>query len=90
VEFVHDPEAVYQDADIAQAGYVAEANRLAALRESGVCLHSSGVGVSESGEVFYPEQEGLTGEQIACTEHTNGCQVVFENRDAWDAARMSR
>lgn len=82
-----DPPLI-RDADIEMAEALMEANRLHALRRSGVCTHTSACGLSESGEIFYPEQAGLKPGQIACTEHTNGCNAVFDSDEAWDAARL--
>lgn len=42
------------------------------------CRHTSWVGLPESGEIIYPEQEGLTGTQVRCTD---GCNQVFESTD---------
>lgn len=84
-----DNEVVYRDADIEQAQMVTEGNRLHRLRQSGMCLHSSAVSLPDSGEVFYPEQEGLQPGQVACTEHTGGCNAVFPSQDAWFQAMQS-
>lgn len=40
------------------------------------CRHSSRVGLPESGEIFYPEQENLRPGQVACTD---GCGQVFDS-----------
>lgn len=77
------------DADLQMAQWTAEANRLAGLRKQGVCTHSSSVGASDTGEVFYAEQENLKPGQVACTEHTGGCKAVFDSREAWHAAHMA-
>jgi len=84
-----DGDVLVRDEDILMAGYVAEANRLGRLRESGVCIHASAVGVSESGEIYYREQVGLKRGQMACTEHTGGCTAVFDTEDAWHDARLA-
>jgi hypothetical protein len=73
--FGYDEEAIYQDADIEQMEMEQLGNRIARLKEQGVCTHGSGVTRSKTGEVFSPEQEGLVGEQSACTE---GCGKVFD------------
>lgn len=75
---MYDPEATIQDADIEMAAYAREARALDAARARGVCTHSSAVGVSASGRIFYPEQEGLTGSQVRCTD---GCGRVFADMD---------
>jgi len=85
----YDGDVLVRDEDILMAGYVAEANRLGRLRELGVCIHSSAVGVSESGEIYYREQVGLKRGQMACTEHTGGCAAVFDTEDAWHDARLA-
>lgn len=85
----YDTEAVYRDADLEQAQWTAEANRLHALRNQGVCTHSSSVSLPDSGEIFYPEQEGLKPGEVACTEHTGGCTAVFPSQDAWFEAMQS-
>lgn len=84
-----DSDVVYRDADIQQAQWTAEGNRLQRLRESGVCLHSSAVGLPESGQIFYPEQRSLKPGQQACTEHTGGCNAVFDSFEDWHRAHMA-
>ena len=79
----------FRDADIEMAEAARYADRIEALRKRGVCGHGSAVAGLASGEVFYPEQEGLKPGQVACTEHTGGCVAVFDSDDAWDAARMA-
>jgi hypothetical protein len=59
------------------------------LRQTGVCTHRSNVGRSASGEIYYPEQVGLRAGQVACTEHTGGCDEVFESREQWHRAHMA-
>lgn len=84
-----DDETVYRDADIEQANYTIEANRLQRLREQGVCIHSSSVGLPDSGEIFYPEQKNLKPGEVACTEHTGDCNAVFASREEWHRAHMA-
>jgi hypothetical protein len=74
------------EADIEMAEMIREGNRLAALRRQGICTHSSAVGVSATGEIIYPEQEGLEPGQLRCTA---GCGTVFESDDAWFASLAS-
>ena len=80
----YDEEAVIQEADIEQAEMISRGNYLARLKRNGVCIHDGVVGVSASGEIFYPEQEGLTGDQVRCWD----CKRVFEDDREWlDACR---
>lgn len=80
---MYDEEAIYQDADIEQMQYEAESRELRALRRAGYCSHQSGVGLPESGEIFYPEQVGLKPGQQRCTD---GCGTVFDSlEELWDA-----
>lgn len=84
MSYIYDEEAVYQDADIEMAQMVARSNYLARLERNGICTHDGVVGVSATGEIFYPEQVGLTGDQCKCWE----CGRVFESMDDWmDAVR---
>lgn len=78
-----------RDADIDMAYGNAESNRLRRLRNSGVCTHTSACGLPDSGEIFYAEQEGLKPGQVACTEHTNGCEAVFDSDEELYAARRA-
>lgn len=78
MSFGYDPEAIYQDADILQAEYEAEGNRIAALERAGICTHSHRVGLGTDGKAHYPEAEGLTGKQVRCL----GCGEVFESSEA--------
>lgn len=75
---VYDPEAVIQDADIEQAEFEEYGRRLSSLARRGICTHGSWVGVSATGEIFYPEQEGLLPGQVRCTDM---CRKVFESDD---------
>ena len=84
---MYDFEAVYQDADIEMMEMQQEAAQMERMRRQGVCTHQSAVGRSRTGEIFYPEQEGLVGDQHACTD---GCGRVFESMEDWsDAIRRA-
>jgi hypothetical protein len=87
----HDPEipAGYQDADLLQADLEAAGRHIARLQARGICTHGSVIGRSASGAVIYPEQEGLEGDQLACTEQAkraDGCRRVFADQEEWHAA----
>lgn len=84
MSYWYDEEAVYQDADIEQMEMEEESNRLWALRAQGICIHGSAVGFS--GEVHYPEQEGLKIGQLRCTD---GCGTIFNDDEEWYEARMN-
>jgi hypothetical protein len=45
----YDPEETVQDADLEFAEMVRESNRLAAVRRSGVCIHSATCGLPDNG-----------------------------------------
>lgn len=75
--------AGFQDADLEQAEAERTGDRIAALREAGICTHGWIVGRPESGEIFYPEQEYLTRPEVLCKD----CGAVFPNEEAWDQAR---
>lgn len=77
--YIYDEEAVIQEADIELAEMTMRGNYLARLKRMGICTHESVVGVSDSGKIFYPEQVGLTGEQVKCW----GCGIVFESPRDW-------
>ena len=77
--FNYDEEAVIQDADFEMAHMIARGNYLARLERNGICIHDGVVGASDSGEIFYPEQVGLTGDQQKCWE----CGMVFESVEDW-------
>ena len=79
MSYYYDEEAVIQDADIEMAHAIARGNYLARLERKGICTHSSAVGVSSTGEIFYPEQIGLVGEQERCRD----CGIVFEDKEEW-------
>jgi hypothetical protein len=79
MNYYYDEEAVIQDADIEMAHAIARGNYLARLERNGICTHSSTVGVSSTGEIFYPEQIGLVGEQERCRD----CGLVFEDEEEW-------
>lgn len=85
MSFGYDPEAPagYQDADLLQAQYEAESAEIANLRRRGFCTHSSWVGLSQTGTIYYPEQVGLRGDEVRCTD---GCGQKFSNNDAILAA----
>lgn len=78
-QFIYDEEAVIQDADIELAHMTARGNYLARLVRNGVCIHDSVVGVSATGEIFYPEQEGLEGDEQRCRD----CGMVFDSMEDW-------
>jgi hypothetical protein len=84
-----DPElpAGFQDADFEQREMEELGNAIARGRRAGICQHQSAVRNvinPATGKVFYPEQEGISGEQLRCTE---GCGQVFENDGEWFEAR---
>jgi len=79
MSYDYDPEAIYQEADILQAEYEAEARRYAALEAQGICTHGSWLGRGDGngplpGGLYYPEQEDLQGTEVRCTA---GCGQVF-------------
>lgn len=86
--FGYDEElpAGFQDADFEQRELEELGNRMARLKKRGICVHGSWVGHKidpATGKEFYPEQVGLSGAQVRCTD---GCGQVFESDDAiWDA-----
>ena len=84
-QFNYDEEAVIREADIEQAHMVARGNYLARLERNGVCTHNSVVGVSASGDILYPEQEGLEGDQKRCC----GCGTVFNSAGDWVRAMQN-
>lgn len=73
----YDEEALYQDADLEQADLEREGRHIARLAAAGICTHGAWVGVSASGEVFYPEQEGLQPGQVRCSD----CKRLFDTED---------
>lgn len=85
--YAYDPEAVIQDADIEMAELAEIGARIGRLEAAGVCTHESWVGRSATGEIHYPEQIGLSGDQVRCTRK---CKQVFANDDAlmFDRLRM--
>lgn len=80
---MYDPEAIYQDADIEKWEMEQVGNAIHKLEAAGICTHQSAVGVSASGEIFYPEQVGLKRGQLRC----HGCKEVFDSDEDWDYAR---
>lgn len=82
LNFIYDEEAVIQDVDVWVAGEIARGNYLRRLSDSGVCIHDGVVGLSQNGEIYYPEQVGLVGEQCKCWD----CGTVFESLDDWSEA----
>jgi len=80
---MYDPEATIQDADIEMAEYAREARAIDIARSRGECVHSSVVGRSSTGEVYYPEQVGLAPGQFRCTD---GCGRLFEDEAAHNRA----
>lgn len=80
--FGHDPEAIYQDADILQAQYEAESAEHAATVRAGLCPHTGGIGTSSTGEVFYAVQQELAEGEVYCT---GGCDTIFSWED-WGLA----
>jgi hypothetical protein len=79
LNFIYDEEAVIQDADIETAHAIARGNYLSRLASRGVCIHDGVVGVSDTGEIFYPEQVGLVGDQVKCRD----CGFVFDDAEDW-------
>lgn len=79
LNFIYDEEATIQEADIWVAHAIARGNYLERLSKRGVCIHDGVVGVSDSGEIFYPEQVGLVGDQVKCWD----CGVVFDDQSDW-------
>ena len=77
--FEYDEEAVIQEADIFMAEAIARGDYLARLARKGVCIHDGVVGVSATGEIYYPDQIGLTGTQVRCWD----CKRVFEDDREW-------
>ena len=77
--FEYDEEAVIQEADIFTAEAIGRGNYLTRLKRKGICVHDGVVGLSVSGEIFYPEQEGLTGAQVRCWD----CKTVFQDSEEW-------
>lgn len=76
----YDPEAIYQDADLEMMELQQAANHNARLeREQEKCGHHSWVGLPDSGKIYYPEQEDLQGDEVACTA---GCGRKFSNEEA--------
>lgn len=58
-----------------------EARRFAQLRTMGFCLHGSWLGIGDGkgplkDGAYYPDQIGMTGRQVKCTEK---CGVVFDS-----------
>ena len=80
----YDPEETVQDADLEFAEMVRESNRLAAVRRSGVCIHSATCGLPDNGKIYYAEQVGLKPGQIACFD----CDEVWESREDYLSALM--
>lgn len=74
-----------RDADMEQAEWERQGRLFDRAQKAGRCTHSSGAGYV-AGKVFYPEQEGLKPGQIACTEHTNGCNAIFNSDEEKAAA----
>lgn len=77
------------EADLQQAEWEREGRRLEALRAQGVCTHGSWVGFAinpDTGQVYYPEQEGLVGDQVRCTA---GCGQVFASNEEIHEAHCS-
>lgn len=64
--------------------------RREALRADGVCAHGTVVTLPESGTALCPEQEGLKPGEVACTERTGGCAVVFATALDWVAVREAQ
>lgn len=74
----YDPEAVVQDADLELAALQAVGRRVARLRARGICCHSSSVGLSADGTIYYPEQVGMRPGQQRCTDL---CGRLFDSVD---------
>lgn len=79
INHIYDEEATIQDVDIEMAHAIARGNYLDRLSRQGVCIHDGVVGASQTGEIRYPEQVGLVGEQVKCWE----CGTIFENDNEW-------
>lgn len=79
----YDPEAIYQDADIEQASYEREARHIEHLEAQGICVHGGWVGRSKTGEIYYPEQRDLVGDEVVC----RSCGKKFPSDDAILAER---
>lgn len=79
-------ETLRRDADLEMAEMAAVGNAIWAGRKAGRCMHQSAVGYNRG--VFHrPEQEGLKKQgQLACTDHTGGCNAVWESDEDWYAA----
>jgi len=75
----YDEDGIYRDADIEVAEGIRRGRYLATLEKQGVCIHDGVVGISDSGEIFYPEQVGLTGTQVRCWD----CGTVFASTREW-------
>ena len=77
--FGYDPEvpAGFQDADIEQYEMEQIGNRIAALNRAGKCTHESRIGLSATGEIFYPVQELLQPGQVAC----RGCDRIATDEE---------
>lgn len=78
---MYDDDGFFNDADIEQAEMEAIGNRIARLERRGICTHSAWVGFAinpDTGRVWYPEQEGLVGDQVRC----RGCHRVFPDDEA--------
>lgn len=85
---MYDPEAVIQEADILMAQYAEEARAGERARAAGLCTHNSWVGASRSGEIFYPEQEGLKPGEVVCTD---GCGRKFaSDEDRYHSGETAR
>ena len=77
--FTYDEEAVIQDADIWMADQTRQFKlRRKAEKELGICFHDGWMGLPDSGKIFYPEQELLTGDQQICTDI---CKQIFETEE---------
>jgi hypothetical protein len=76
-DFDDDVPAGYTDADLLQAEFEAEGDRLAAIERTGVCTHSGTQGYSER---CRPD---LNPGQVACLD----CGVMFASEDDYLDAR---
>ncbi|MEU7855128.1 hypothetical protein [Nonomuraea sp. NPDC049141] len=78
-------ETQRMDADLEMAEMERRGNYLHALRQRGICTHSSGVEYRDP--PVYPEQVGLKPGQSRCTEGTGGCTLVVNSDKEWYAAQ---
>ena len=80
-----DEEALsgYSDADIEQREYEDMGDRIARLRDFGICVHGWTQGYTPEAAARHT---GLHAGGIACLE--KGCGMIWASEDAWYAARQ--